>query len=63
MQTKRTLEVDFCGQRIELGEFIKMLRIGERIRVLCDDGVFVAEKVSLTQFKLIDSKEFSKMVH
>jgi hypothetical protein len=57
------LRVDFCGERIELKEFIKVLRIGDRIRVLCDDGVVVAEKISQTQFKLIHSQTVSELVH
>lgn len=63
MQTKRTLEVNLCGERIELRNFIRVLRVGERIRVFCDDGVFIAEKISETQFALIDSQAFSKMIH
>ena len=62
MSIKHPLQVDFCGERIELKEFIKLLRIGERIRVFCDDGVFVAEKISATQFELIDCQMFSKFV-
>lgn len=57
------LHVDFCGQRIELKELIKVLSIGDRIRVLCDDGVVVAEKISDTQFKLIHSQMVSELVH
>jgi len=62
MSIKHSLQVDFCGERIELKEFIKLLRIGERIRVFCDDGVFVAEKISETQFELIDCQMISKFV-
>jgi len=49
-------------ERIELEEFIKILNIGDRIRVLCDDGLLVAEKVSETQFELIHSQMMSKRV-
>lgn len=56
-------QVYFCGVRIEFKEFLKTLNIGDRIRVLCDDGVLVAEKVSQTQFKLIDSQKASELVH
>lgn len=57
------LRIDFCGECIELKEFIKMLTVGDRIRVLCDDGVLVAEKVSRTEFRLIDSQRMSTLVH
>jgi hypothetical protein len=39
------------------------LRVGERIQVLCDDGVIVAEKISHTQFKLIHCQAMSELVH
>jgi len=48
---------------MELEEFIQILRIGDRIRVLCDDGVVVAEKISQTQFKLIRCQMMSELVH
>lgn len=60
---RQPLQVDFCGERIELKELIKVLRIGDRIRVLCDDGVIVAEKVSDARFKLIHSQFQSEWVH
>ena len=52
-----------CGARVELKEFMKVLGVGDRVRVLCDDGVLVAEKISQTQFKLIDSQKASELVH
>lgn len=55
--------IGFSGEDIALKELIRMLTIGERIRILCDDGVLVAEKISQTQFKLIDSQRMSKFVH
>ena len=57
------LEIDFCQRRMELEEFIQILRIGDRVRVLCDDGVVVAEKISQTQFKLIRCQMMSELVH
>ena len=42
---------------------MKVLNIGDRIRVLCDDGVLVAEKISQTQFKLIYAQMLSELVH
>ena len=53
----------FCGEDIELKELIRILTIGDRIRIICDDGVLLAEKISQTQFKLIDSQRMSKVVH
>ena len=49
-------------ERIELKELIKILHIGDRIRVLCDDGLFIAEKVTETQFEVIHSQVMSKLV-
>jgi hypothetical protein len=57
------VQIDFCGERIELKEFTKALNIGDRIQVLCDDGVLVAEKISQTQFKLIHAQMLSELVH
>jgi hypothetical protein len=42
---------------------VKALNIGDRIRVLCDDGALVAEKISQTQFELIHCQVMSKLVH
>ena len=61
--SKDPVQVDFCGERIELREFIKVLSIGDRIRVLCDDGVLVAEKLSETQFKVIHAETMAELVH
>lgn len=57
------LRIDFCGRRVELRELINVLSIGDRLRVLCNDGVLVAEKISETRFKLIHSETMSKLVH
>jgi hypothetical protein len=57
------IEVDFCGKRIELRKLTRLLSVGDRIRILCDDGVLVAEKVSPTQFKLIQSQTAGELVH
>ena len=59
---KNPVQVDFCGEPIELREFIKVLSIGDRIRVLCDDGLLVAEKISETQCKVIHSEMMDKLV-
>lgn len=55
--------IDFCGEDIELKEILRVLTIGDRIRILCDDGVLVAEKMSQTQFKLVGAQSMSKLVH
>ena len=57
------LPIGSSKQVMELEELIKVLRIGERIRVFCDDGVIVAEKISQTQFKLIHCQTMSELVH
>jgi hypothetical protein len=59
---KNPVQVDFCGDPSELREFIKVLSIGDRIRVLCDDGLLVAEKISETQCKVIHSEMMDKLV-
>jgi hypothetical protein len=48
---------------MDLEEFIEVLSIGDRVRLLCDDGVVVAEKISQTQFKLIHCQMMSELVH
>jgi hypothetical protein len=55
--------VDFAGEPVALTEFIKTLSIGDRIRVFCDDGVVVAEKISQTQFKEIHVEMMADLVH
>jgi hypothetical protein len=50
-------------QNMEFEEVVKALNIGDRIRVLCDDGVVVAEKISQTQFELIHCQVMSELVH
>jgi hypothetical protein len=56
------VQIESRGERLELSEFTKVMNIGDRIRVVCDDGVLVAEKVSQTQFKLIHAQEASELV-
>ncbi len=52
-----------CRQNMEFEEVVKVLNIGDRIRVLCDDGVVVAEKISQTQFELIHYQMISGLIH
>jgi hypothetical protein len=54
---------DFAGSPVELRDFTRVLSIGDRIRVLCDDGVLVAEKVSETQFRVIYTQAMAELVH
>jgi hypothetical protein len=54
---------DLAGSPVELREFTRVLSIGDRIRVLCDDGVLVAEKVSETQFRVIHAQAMAELVH
>jgi hypothetical protein len=59
----RTVQVDLGGGVVEFKEFIKELRVGDRIRAFCDDGVIEAEKVSATRFKLIYAVEKTGAIH
>jgi hypothetical protein len=56
------LHVELAGKSVELGELTKALRIGDRLRVFCDDGVLVAEKISETQFELIHVELMAELV-
>lgn len=57
------LQLGTCHSPVELKEVAEELSIGDRIRVFCDDGVVIAEKISHTQFKLIDCQMLSESVH
>jgi hypothetical protein len=50
-------------ENIELKESLKLLRIGDRLRVTCNDGMLVVEKISQTQVKLVHSQAISELVH
>ena len=63
MKVRHPLQADFAGKPVELAEFIKTLSIGDRIRVFCDDGVVVAEKISQTQFREIHAETMAELVH
>ena len=54
---------DFAGSPAELREFTRVMSIGDRLRVLCDDGVLVAEKISETQFRVIHAQAMAELVH
>lgn len=60
---KGRLHVDLGSHRMEFERFCQSLSIGDRIRVLCDDGVLVAEKISPTQFRPIHSQAMSQFTH
>jgi hypothetical protein len=53
----KMVRVDLRGGIAEFEKFTKAMRIGDRVRAFCDDGVIEAEKVSQTRFKLIYSVE------
>jgi hypothetical protein len=63
MDVDLPIHVDFAGKRVELREFIKVLSIGDRIRLFCDDGVLVAEKISETRFKFIHTEIMAEFIH
>lgn len=53
---QQSFKIEFYGDRLELRELTEVLRIGDRVRLFCDDGVLVAEKISRTQLKIIHSQ-------
>lgn len=55
--------VSISGDSIELQEFLETLHIGDRLSVLCDDGVLVVEKVSQTQIQVVHSQVMAELVH
>jgi hypothetical protein len=57
------IQIDFGEDRIELNELIAVLRVGDRIRLFCDDGVLVAEKVSQTQLRVVHSQSMAALIH
>jgi hypothetical protein len=63
MNVSHPLHVDLGGKRVELRELTKALRIGDRVRVFCDDGILVAEKISETHFELIQAEPIAQLVH
>jgi hypothetical protein len=63
MNLSHPLHADLAEKWLELREFTKVLNIGDRVRVFCDDGVLVAEKISETQFRLIHTEMIAELVH
>src|SRR5262245_15839051 len=63
MSPSHPIQVDLAGMRVELMEFVRVLNIGDRIRVFCDDGVLVAEKVSQTQLRIIQAETTAEGIH
>jgi hypothetical protein len=63
MNLSHPLHADLAEGCVELKEFTRILSVGDRIRVLCDDGVLVAEKISETQFKVIHVETMAELVH
>jgi hypothetical protein len=63
MNVSHPLHADFSGKPIELREFTKLLRVGDRFRMFCDDGVLIAEKISQTQIEIIHAETMAELVH
>jgi len=63
MEISHLLQTDSCHQPMELEDLIDVLSVGDRIRILCDDGVVVAEKTSHTRFELIQCQTMSELIH
>lgn len=63
LKASHPIQADFTGKAVDLKEFVKTLNIGDRIRVFCDDGIVLAEKISQTQFREINAETMSEMVH
>jgi len=59
----RWLQMELSEDCVELNELIGILRIGDRVRVFCDDGFVVAEKVSHTKMKVIQSQAMAELIH
>jgi|tagenome__1003787_1003787.scaffolds.fasta_scaffold19281891_1 hypothetical protein len=57
MADSNSIYVDVDGGLVEFKKISELLRIGDRLRVFCDDGVIEAEKISAKQFKLIYAVE------
>jgi hypothetical protein len=55
--------VSLVHEDIELAESVKLLRIGDRLRVFCNDGILVVEKISQTHVKLVHSQAMTELVH
>lgn len=62
-QVSCPVHVNFIGNSVELGQLAKALKIGDRVRVHCNDGLLVAEKISETQFQLIDAQPLAGLVN
>lgn len=63
MSINDSVRLDARYNGTELAEVAKRLSIGERMRVFCDDGVFLVEKISQTQFELIEWQGISNVVN
>ena|SRR5215472_8736975 len=63
MEISHLLQTSSSHQSMELVDLIDVLSVGDRIRILCDDGVVVAEKTSQTQFELIYCQTMSELIH
>lgn len=55
--------IDFRGDAVQFEEFIQKLNIGDRVEIMCDDGVLVAEKISKTRFEIANTQPMSPYLH
>lgn len=63
MNPSHPIHLELAGKRVELMEFAQVLNIGDRIRVFCDDGVLIAEKISQTQLRIVQAEKMAEGVH
>jgi len=59
----KTVEVELRGGIAEFEQFTKAMRIGDRVRAFCTDGVIEAQKVSATRFKVIYEVQTTGPIH
>lgn len=63
LNESKMLRVEFDEGLARITEFTEVMRIGDRIRAFCNDGVIEAEKISPTRFKVIYAVETAKSIH
>lgn len=55
--------IDCHGDAVQFEEFMQKLNIGDRVEIMCDDGVLVAEKISKTRFEIASTQSMSPFLH
>ena len=63
VESSQALQLASADAHVELEELAKLLYIGDRVRIFCDDGVLMAEKISESRFNLIQATSLSELVH